>query len=38
MKVDKDVKMGPISDVQTELRNADARKVLYASTKKLDQE
>jgi len=38
MKVDKEVKMGPISDVQTELRNADARKVLYASTKKLDQE
>jgi len=35
MKVDKDVKMGPISDVQTELRNADARKVLYASTGKL---
>jgi hypothetical protein len=36
MKVDKDVKMGPISDVQTELRNADARKVLYASTKKTE--
>ncbi|MCE2776304.1 MAG: hypothetical protein RL403_1776 [Bacteroidota bacterium] len=35
MKVDKDVKMGPISDVQTELRNADARKVLYASTGKI---
>ncbi len=32
MKIDKDVKMGPISDVQTELRNADARRVLYAST------
>jgi len=28
--------MGPISDVQTELRNADARKVLYASTKKTE--
>ena len=38
MKVDKDVKMGPISDVQTELRNADARKVLYASSKKLERE
>ena len=37
MKVDKEVKMGPISDVQTELRNADARKVLYASSKKLEQ-
>ncbi len=35
MKVDKDVKMGPISDVQTELRNADARKVLYASIGKI---
>jgi biopolymer transport protein ExbD len=32
LKVDKDVKMGPVSDVQTELRNADARRVLYAST------
>lgn len=35
MKVDKEVKMGPISDVQTELRNADARRVLYASTAKV---
>jgi biopolymer transport protein ExbD len=35
LKVDKDVKMGPISDVQTELRNADARRVLYASTSKV---
>lgn len=35
LKVDKDVKMGPVSDVQTELRNADARRVLYASTNKL---
>ncbi|TDQ15032.1 biopolymer transport protein ExbD [Algoriphagus boseongensis] len=35
LKVDKDVKMGPISDVQTELRNADARRVLYASTAKI---
>jgi biopolymer transport protein ExbD len=38
MKVDKDVKMGPISDVQTELRNADARKVLYASIGKIYQD
>src|SRR5690606_7127342 len=37
MKVDKDVKMGPVSDVQTELRNADARRVLYASTAKVIQ-
>ncbi len=36
MKVDKEVKMGPISDVQTELRNADARRVLYASTGKVN--
>jgi biopolymer transport protein ExbD len=36
MKVDRDVKMGPISDVQTELRNADARRVLYASINKID--
>ncbi|NVJ86272.1 MAG: biopolymer transporter ExbD [Cyclobacteriaceae bacterium] len=35
MKVDKDVKMGPISDVQTELREADARRVLYASVGKV---
>ncbi|HLT08498.1 MAG TPA: biopolymer transporter ExbD [Cyclobacteriaceae bacterium] len=37
MKVDREVKMGPISDVQFELREADARRVLYASTQKLDQ-
>lgn len=36
MKADKDVKMGPISDVQTELREADARRVLYAATKNVD--
>lgn len=35
MKIDKEVKMGPISDVQTELRNADARRVLYASSGKI---
>lgn len=35
MKVDRDVKMGPISDVQTELRNADARRILYASSGKV---
>ncbi|MFC3415663.1 ExbD/TolR family protein [Algoriphagus hitonicola] len=35
MKVDRDVKMGPISDVQTELRDADARRVLYASVGKV---
>lgn len=36
MKVDRDVKMGPISDVQNELREADARRILYASTRKVD--
>ena len=35
LKVDRDVKMGPISDVQFELREADARRILYASTQKL---
>lgn len=35
LKVDNEVKMGPVSDVQTELRNADARRVLYASTVKV---
>ena len=35
LKVDREVKMGPISDVQFELREADARRVLYASTQKL---
>ena len=38
MKVDKDVKMGPVSDVQTELREADARRVLYASTGKVNKD
>ena len=37
MKADRDVKMGPISDVQTELREADARRVLYASVGKMMQ-
>jgi biopolymer transport protein ExbD len=32
LKADKEVKMGPISDIQTELREADARKLMYAST------
>lgn len=36
MKVDREVKMGPISDVQFELREADARRILYASTQRLE--
>jgi biopolymer transport protein ExbD len=35
IKADRDVKMGPISDVQYELREADARRVLYASIGKV---
>ncbi|WP_186754841.1 ExbD/TolR family protein [Echinicola salinicaeni] len=34
LKADRDVKMGPIADIQFELREADARKVLYASVGK----
>jgi biopolymer transport protein ExbD len=36
MKADRDVKMGPISDIQFELREADARKLMYASTGKVE--
>jgi len=32
MKVDKEAKMGIVSDVQQELRNANALKVLYSTT------
>jgi biopolymer transport protein ExbD len=38
IKADRDVKMGPISDVQFELREADARRVLYASIGKVVKE
>jgi biopolymer transport protein ExbD len=38
MKVDEEVKMGIISDVQTELRKANARKLLYSSRKLVDQD
>ena len=36
MKVDSEAKMGIISDVQQELKEANALKLLYASTKKVD--
>jgi len=36
MKVDVDSKMGIVSDVQQELREANARKVLYSSIKSVD--
>lgn len=34
MKVDDDTKMGIIVDIQTELRNANARKIMYAAPTK----
>ena len=37
LKVDKDAQMGVISDVQQELREANARKVMYSTPKELDQ-
>ena len=36
MKVDVESKMGIVSDVQQELRDANARKVLYSSIKSVD--
>ncbi len=36
MKADREVKMGPISDIQFELREADARKLMYASVGRVD--
>lgn len=36
MKVDVEAKMGIVSDVQEELREANARKVLYSSLKRVD--
>ncbi|WP_421871934.1 ExbD/TolR family protein [Marinoscillum sp.] len=36
MKVDVDVKMGIVSDVQQELREANALKVLYSSVRRAD--
>lgn len=36
MKVDADAKRGLIADVETELRKANARKVLYSTKQKID--
>jgi len=36
LKADRDVKMGPISDIQFELREADARKLMYATVGKVE--
>lgn len=35
LKADREVKMGPISDIQFELREADARKLMYASVNRM---
>lgn len=36
LKVDKEAKMGLISDVQLELRNANARKLMYSAPKRVE--
>jgi len=36
LKVDRDVKMGIVVDVQQELKEVNARKILYSATKKID--
>lgn len=36
LKVDRDVKMGIVVDVQQELKEANARKILYSAIKKVD--
>lgn len=36
MKVDEETKMGIIVDIQTELRDANARKIMYATPQKVD--
>ncbi|MCH8231553.1 MAG: biopolymer transporter ExbD [Bacteroidetes bacterium] len=36
LKVDKDVKMGLVSDVQLELREANARKLMYTTIQDMD--
>nr|MBI1229168.1 biopolymer transporter ExbD [Cytophagales bacterium] len=37
LKADRDVKMGPVSDIQFELREADARKLMYATVGKVEE-
>ena len=36
LKVDKEVKMGLVSDVQLELREANARKLMYTTIQEMD--
>jgi biopolymer transport protein ExbD len=38
LKVDREAKMGIITDVKQQLREADARKVNYSSVKAVDKE
>jgi biopolymer transport protein ExbD len=38
MKVDKDTKMGIIVDIQTQLREANARKIMYATPQKSNED
>jgi len=37
LKIDKEAKMGIVSDVQQQLRNANARKIMYATPEKIDE-
>ena len=36
LKIDRDVKMGIVVDVQQELKEVNARKILYSATKRID--
>ena len=36
LKIDKEVKMGLVSDVQLELREVNARKILYTTAQDMD--
>jgi biopolymer transport protein ExbD len=38
LKVDRDVKMGIVVDVQQELKEVNARKILYSASKKIDRD
>jgi len=37
LKIDKEAKMGIVSDVQQELREANARKIMYATPERIDE-
>ncbi len=38
LKIDEEAKMGIVSDVQQQLREANARKIMYATPEKLDED